>query len=194
MHCNIPLLPPLIMNLVSGHCHYTILYIEQHRHGEKMQRWALGLKCPSFKTIDKINTVKYVSSLFWLRPLSQSIPSSLVLQLSTIIAALPPSICILNHFIFAWNSTSTNRMVPLSHLKWLNKELHCLHTLQPIQMVSFYWTTVLHHCAFGISVSVSLIKLLATKIVELQHQKGTVIRLGQVEICGGEPRSPFPAC
>jgi len=38
----------------------------------KMQRWAFGLECPSFKTIDKINKVKYVSlALLALFPLPE---------------------------------------------------------------------------------------------------------------------------
>lgn len=67
----------------------------QQAHTQKMQRWALGLECPSFKTIDKINKVKYVSLLFWLCSRSWSIPSSNLLQLSSITAALPPRVYIL---------------------------------------------------------------------------------------------------
>lgn len=69
-------------------------------HREQMQRWAIGLECPSFKTIDKINKVKYVSSLFWLCSCSWSIPSSNLLQLSSATAALAPRVCILNRSVF----------------------------------------------------------------------------------------------
>lgn len=65
-----------------------------------MQRWAFGLECPSFKTIDKINKVKYVSSLFWLCSRSRSVPSSNLLQLSSVTAALPPCVYILNRSVF----------------------------------------------------------------------------------------------
>lgn len=86
----------------------------QQAHTQKMQRWALGLECPSFKTIDKINKVKYVSSLFWLCSRSWSIPSSNLLQLSSITAALPPRVYILNRSVSPSakeNSTSTNYTV-----------------------------------------------------------------------------------
>lgn len=84
-------------------------------HRVKMQRWAFGLECPSFKTIDKINKVKYVSSLFWLCSCSWSIPSSKLLQLSSVTAALSPRGYTLHHCL------------PLSKLKSLAKHTTCCY-------------------------------------------------------------------
>lgn len=84
-------------------------------HRVKMQRWAFGLECPSFKTIDKINKVKYVSSLFWLCSCSWSSPSSKLLQLSSVTVALPPREYILFHCL------------PLSKLKSLAKHTTCCY-------------------------------------------------------------------
>lgn len=84
-------------------------------HGVKMQRWAFGPKCPSFKTIDKINQVKYVSSLFWHCSCSWSIPSSKLLQLSSVTAAFSPRVYTLNHCL------------PLSKLKSLATHCTCCY-------------------------------------------------------------------
>lgn len=88
-----------------------------------MQRWAFGLECPSFKTIDKINKVKYVSSLFWLCSHSRSIPSSNLLQLSSVTAALPPRAYILNRSVFP----SANMKTPPTQTIWcsLNGSRSC---------------------------------------------------------------------
>lgn len=96
---------------------YVLLIVHwgAQAHGVKMQRWAFGLKCPSFKTIDKINKVKYVSSLFWLCSCSWSIPSSKLLQLSSVTAALSPRVYTLNHCL------------PLSKLKSLATHSTCCY-------------------------------------------------------------------
>lgn len=123
---------------------YLLLIVHRaaRAHRVKMQRWAFGLECPSFKTIDKINKVKYVSSLFWLCSCSWSIPSSKLLQLSSVTAALSPRVYTLNHCL------------PLSKLKSLAKHTTCCYlsgkpTLkkQP-RLDTNSNSPILDHCAF----------------------------------------------
>lgn len=149
---------------------YLLLIVHRgaQAHRVKMQRWAFGLECPSFKTIDKINKVKYVSSLFWLCSCSWSIPSSKLLQLSSVIAALSPRVYILNHCL------------PLSKLKSLAKHTTCCYlsgkpTLkkQP-RLDTNSNSPILDHCAFTQKLEQFFIILEEVGQVDCNYEYGAV--------------------